>query len=289
MTLEERRKLVDPTLALAGPGEQCLSISRQCEILQIHRSGFYYTPRPMLEEDLRIMRLLDDLHTEDPCRGTRRLADELLEKGVDIGRDKVRRLMQAMRIKAVYCVPRTTVIDATKYKHPYLLRDLEINRKNQVWAVDITYLPIRGGFMYMVAVIDVHTRYLLNWSISNSMEAEWVVGMIKEAIAWHGKPEIINSDQGCQFTSEAYTAMFRKDGAAEGVKISMDGKGRAIDNVFIERFWRTLKHEHLYLNPPTDGGQLYTTCKHFVHFYNEKRKHSSIGKVTPGVRYRMAA
>jgi putative transposase len=282
MTLEQRRALIEP-------GCKELSIVRQCEVLEIHRSGFYYSPRPMCEEDLRIMRLMDELHMEDPCRGTRRLADELQDIGVMIGRDKVRRLMQAMRIKAVYCVPRTTVADKTKYKFPYLLRDLKITRKNQVWAVDITYLPIRGGFMYMVAVIDLYSRYILNWSISNSMDAEWVVGMLKEAISLHGKPEIINSDQGCQFTSEAYTAMFRKDGVAEGVKISMDGKGRAIDNVFIERFWRTLKHDHLYLNPPTDGGQLFTTCKHFVHFYNEKRKHSSIGKVTPAVRYRMAA
>ena len=282
MTLDQRRALVDPA-------HQELSIVRQCEVLEIHRSGFYYIPRPMCEEDLRIMRLMDELHMEDPCRGTRRLSDELLEKGVMIGRDKVRRLMQAMRIKAVYCVPRTTVADATKYKFPYLLRDLKIARRNQVWAVDITYVPIRGGFMYMVAVIDLYSRYILNWSISNSMDAEWVVAMVKEAIAMHGKPEILNSDQGCQFTSEAYTALFRKDGAAEGVRISMDGKGRAIDNVFIERFWRTLKHEHLYLAPPTDGVELYTTCKRFVHFYNEKRKHSSIGKVTPAVRYRMAA
>jgi len=282
MTLEQRRALIEP-------GLKEMSVVQQCDVLEIHRSGFYYTPRPMCEEDLRIMRLMDELHMEDPCRGTRRLADELEEKGVLIGRDKVRRLMQAMRIKAVYCVPRTTVADATKYKFPYLLRDLKIVRRNQVWAVDITYVPIRGGFMYMVAVIDLYSRYILNWSISNSMDAEWVVGMIKEAIALHGKPEIINSDQGCQFTSEAYTAMFRKDGVAEGVKISMDGKGRAIDNVFIERFWRTLKHEHLYLAPPTDGVELYTTCKRFVHFYNEKRKHSSIGKVTPAVCYRMAA
>lgn len=282
MTLEQRRALIDPDLSK-------LSIVRQCEVLDIHRSGFYYKPKPMREEDLHIMRLMDELHMEDPCRGTRRLVDELLEKGVRAGRGKVRRLMRAMRIKAVYCVPRTTVADKTKYKFPYLLRGLKITRPNQVWALDITYLPIRGGFMYMVAVIDLYSRYIVNWSISNSMEAEWVVGMLKEAIALYGKPEIINSDQGSQFTSEEYTSLFRKGGVAEGVKISMDGKGRAIDNVFIERFWRTLKHEHLYLNPPAEGGELYTTCKQFVHFYNEKRKHSSIGKVPPGARYRMAA
>jgi putative transposase len=282
MSLEQRRALVDP-------GLEGMSIVRQCDVLEIHRSGFYYVPHAMHAEDLRIMRLMDELHMEDPTRGTRRLVDELLDKGVKLGRDKVRRLMQAMRIKAVYCIPRTTVVDATKYKFPYLLRGLKIKHRNQVWAVDITYVPIRGGFMYMVAVIDLYSRYILNWSISNSMEAEWVVGMIKEAIALHGKPEIINSDQGSQFTSEAYTALFRKGDVAEGVRISMDGKGRAIDNVFIERFWRTLKHEHLYLTPPTDGLELYTACKRFVHFYNEKRKHSSIGKLTPAARYRMAA
>lgn len=282
MTLEQRRALVDPDI-------QGLSIVRQCDVLEIHRSGFYYVPHPVHAEDLRIMRLMDELHMEDPTRGTRRLVDELLDKGVKIGRDKVRRLMQAMRIKAVYCVPRTTVTDKTRYKFPYLLRGLKIERPNQVWAVDITYVPIRGGFMYMVAVIDLYSRYILNWSISNSMEAEWVTAMITEAIAIHGKPDIINSDQGCQFTSEAYTALFRKGGVAEGVRISMDGKGRAIDNVFIERFWRTLKHEYLYLAPPSDGLELYTVCKRFVHFYNEKRKHSSIGKVTPAARYRMAA
>lgn len=282
MTLAQRRALVEP-------GLKGLSIVRQCEVLEIHRSGFYFKPVQMYGEDLRIMRLMDELHMEDPCRGTRRLVDELRDRGVKIGRDKVRRLMQAMRIKAVYCVPRTTVADKARYKFPYLLRDLKVIRRNQVWAVDITYLPIRGGFMYMVAVIDLYSRYVLNWSISNSMDASWVAAMITEAIALHGKPEILNSDQGSQFTSEEYTALFRKGGVAEGTRISMDGKGRAIDNVFIKRFWRTLKHEHLYLNPPSEGVELYRTCKQFVHFYNEKRKHSSIGKVTPAVRYRMAA
>ncbi|MBK9698579.1 MAG: IS3 family transposase [Flavobacteriales bacterium] len=232
---------------------------------------------------------MDLLHLEDPAKGTRMLAKDLADHGFAVGRARVRRLMRLMRNKAVYCMPRTTVIDAAKYKHPYLLRDLKIERRNQVWAVDITCLPVKGGFMYMVAVIDVHTRYLLNWSISNTMEAEWVTGMISEAIAMHGKPEIINSDQGCQFTSEAYTALFRKGGVAEGVLISMDGKGRAIDNVFIERFWRTLKHGHLYLAPPMDGIALYQSCARFIERYNNKRKHSSLGYRTPAACYRVAA
>ena len=289
MPLDVRRTLVDRELA-TKPGDQGgLSISKQCAVLEIHRSGLYYTPRPVIDEDLQLMRLMDLLHLEDPAKGTRMLAKDLADHGFAVGRARVRRLMRLMRNKAVYCMPRTTVIDAAKYKQPYLLRDWKIERRNQVWAVDITCLPVKGGFMYMVAVIDVHTRYLLNWSISNTMEAEWVTGMISEAIAMHGKPEIINSDQGCQFTSEAYTALFRKGGVAEGVLISMDGKGRAIDNVFIERFWRTLKHGHLYLAPPMDGIALYQSCARFIERYNNKRKHSSLGYRTPAACYRVAA
>jgi len=289
MSLDERRKLVDHELANKPANTGGLSIVRQCAILGIHRSGLYYTPQPVDEQDLRIMRVMDLIHLEDPTKGTRRIVKDLLDHGFDVGRAHVRSLMRQMRIRAVYCLPRTTVIDAAKYKHPYLLRDLKIERRNQVWAVDITYVPVRGGFMYMVAVIDVHTRYLLNWSLSNTMEADWVAAMMSEAIAMHGKPEIINSDQGCQFTSEAYTALFRKGSVAEGVSLSMDGKGRAIDNVFIERFWRTLKHEHLYLAPPVDGLALYASCKAFVDRYNNRRKHSSLGYRTPADCYRLAA
>lgn len=289
MSVEQRHKLIDQELARPKREGAVLSIVKQCAFLEVHRSGFYYTATPTAEDDLLTMRVIDRLHLEDPCMGTRMLSKELRALGIMAGRARVRRLMRLMRIKAVYCVPRTTVIERAKYKHPYLLRDLAIVRRNQVWAVDITYLPIRGGFMYMVAVIDVHTRYLLNWSISNSMEAAWVVAMIKQAIAKHGKPEIINSDQGSQFTSEEYTDLFRKGGAAQGVKISMDGKGRAIDNVFIERFWRTLKHNHLYLAPPVDGLALYASCKRFVDRYNNRRLHSSLDYRTPAACYLLAA
>lgn len=194
MSLEERRKLVDVELAMSGAKKDRLSIVKQCEVLDIRRSGFYYTATPTDEDDLRVMRVMDELHMEDPCMGTRMLSKELRAKGIMAGRARVRSLKRLMRIKAVYCVPRPPYggIDRIKYKHPYLLRGLDIDRRNQVWSVDITYLPVRGGFMYMVAVIDVHTRYLLNWSISNSMEAAWVTAMITEAIAIHGRPEIIN-------------------------------------------------------------------------------------------------
>ncbi len=248
MPLDVRRTLVDRELA-TKPGDQGgLSISKQCAVLEIHRAGSITPHDQSLTRTCRLMRLMDLLHLEDPAKGTRMLAKDLADHGFAVGRARVRRLMRLMRNKAVYCMPRTTVIDAAKYKHPYLLRDLKIERRNQVWAVDITCLPVKGGFMYMVAVIDVHTRYLLNWSISNTMEAEWVTGMISEAIAMHGKPEIINSDQGCQFTSEAYTALFRKGGVAEGVLISMDGKGRC-DR---QRLHRTLL-AHAQARSPVPG------------------------------------
>jgi putative transposase len=181
------------------------------------------------------------------------------------------------------------VIDAAKYKHPYLLRGLKIDRPHQVWAIDITYIPMRGGYMYLCAIIDLYSRFIVGWSVSNTMEAEWVCAVVRDAVAVHGKPEIINSDQGSQFTSDEYQKLFKEGQPCEAVRISMDGKGRAIDNVFIERFWRTLKHEHIYLRPPEDGVDLCRTCAQFIHYYNHRRKHSSIGNVPPVRRLPMAA
>ena len=181
------------------------------------------------------------------------------------------------------------MIDKTRYKHPYLLRGLAIDRPHQVWAIDITYIPMRGGYMYLCAIIDLWSRYIVGWSVSNTMEAEWVCGVVRDAVATHGTPEIINSDQGSQFTSDEYQRLFKEGQPCEGVRISMDGKGRAIDNVFIERFWRTLKHEHIYLRPPHDGVDLCRTCAQFIHYYNHRRKHSSIGNVAPVKRLPMAA
>lgn len=282
MPLPERIKLVE-----RGSAE--LSVARQCEVLAINRSSLYYKPRPAAEMDLQLMRLLDELHLEDPTRGTRRISVELRALGFKAGRYRVRTLMRRMRLKCVFRRPRTTVIDAVKYKHPYLLRGLAITRPHQVWAIDITYIPMRSGYMYMCAIIDLHSRYLVGWSISNTMEAEWVAAVVRDAVAEHGKPEIINSDQGSQFTSDVYRNLFKPGGACHQVRISMDGKGRAIDNVFIERFWRTLKHDHIYLNPPTDGVELCQRCAQFIHYYNHRRKHSSLGYVPPIQRLRMAA
>ncbi|MBS1581997.1 MAG: IS3 family transposase [Bacteroidetes bacterium] len=282
MSRSEQRAMID-----RSHGE--LTIAAQCAAVGLPRSTLYYKPRPAKEEDLRTMRLLDELHLEDPTRGTRRLCLELQEQGMPVGRAKVRSLMRRMRLGCVYRRPRTTVVDAIKHKHPYLLKGLVIDRPHQVWAIDITYVPIRGGYMYLCAIIDLYSRYIVGWSVSNTMEAEWVCTVVRDAASVHGRPEIINSDQGSQFTSDAYQKLFKEGGPCQGVRISMDGKGRAIDNVFIERFWRTLKHEHIYLRPPEDGVDLCRTCSQFIHYYNHRRKHSSIGNVPPIKRLSMAA
>lgn len=276
-------------VGLVERGHKHLNLTQQCAILQIQRSTLYYKPRPASDVDLQLMRLLDELNLEDPTRGTRRLSVELQEKGLLVGRCKVRTLMRRMRMRCVYRTPRTTVIDAIKYKHPYLLRGLPITRAHQVWAIDITYIPMRGGYMYMCAIIDLYSRYIVGWSVSNTMEAEWVAAVVRDAVAEHGKPQIINSDQGSQFTSDVYAKLFAKDQPCEGVRISMDGKGRAIDNVFIERFWRTLKYERIHLSPPTDGVDLCRICSQFIHYYNHQRKHSSLGYTPPAQRLRVAA
>ena len=263
-----------------------MSISKQCELLSISRSSLYYKPCATNTVDLTIMRIMDEMYLEDPTRGTRRYMDDLALRGIFIGRDKIRSLMRTMSIAAIYPKPRTTVIDPAKYKYPYLLRGLKIKRANQVWQIDISYIPMASGFMYLCAVIDVYSRFIVGWSISNSMDADWVVSTLKEAVKVNGKPEIINSDQGSQFTSDEYIGFVK---SFESIKISMDGKGRATDNVYIERFFRTIKYDKIYLEPPVDGLHLHTMCEQFIHFYNCKRSHSSIGKVPPIKAYRKAA
>ena len=266
--------------------EGAISICNQCELLGISRSTLYYTPAQASEKDLMMMEELDRLYTEDPTRGTRRMAAELNKKGYRSGRCHVRTLMQIMRLKTVYCRPRTTVIDPAKYKYPYLLRNLTIKHPNQVWALDITYIPMRRGYMYMLAIMDLYSRYIVGWSLSNTMEAEWVVHTLRAAIEVHGKPEIINSDQGSQFTSDEYVGYVKSLGS---VRISMDGKGRALDNAYIERFFRTIKYEKIYLEKPETGKDLQQLCEQFINYYNERRDHSSIGKRPPVQAYKQAA
>lgn len=277
--LEEKKKLLDPN-------DPDLSLCKQCKMLQINRSSLYYKPCQAVTSDLHAMRIMDEMYLEDPTRGTRRYSVELKNYHIHIGRDKVRSLMRLMGIYSIYCKPRTTVTDPTAYKYPYLLRGLKICRPNQVWKIDISYIPMASGFMYLCAIIDVYSRYITGWSISNSMESDWVVSTLQQAIAINGKPEIINSDQGTQFTSEAYIGYLKSQ---ETIKISMDGKGRATDNAHIERFFRTIKYDKIYLEPPVDGLHLYQICEEFINYYNNKRTHSSIGKVPPLLVYKNAA
>lgn len=191
-----------------------------------------------------------------------------------------------MRLKTVYCRPRTKIADPGKYKYPYLLRNLEIRKPNYEWILDITYVPIGRGYMYLLAIMDVYSRCILGWSLSNTMDAEWVIEVLRNAILRNGKPEIFNSDQGSQFTSEEYMNFVK---SLETVRISMDGKSKALDNFYIERFFRTIKYEKIYLENPETGNNLHAACSQFIHYYNERRDHSSIEDVPPMLAYRTAA
>ncbi len=278
MTDEQKKIMVD--------SEDCVSISKQCHLLDIKRSTYYYKPHPINDKDIEIMNEIDKLHTEDPTRGTRRMMDELQKQNLNIGRQHVRKLMQIMRLKTVYCKPRTTFIAPGRYKYPYLLRNLTINRVNQVWAVDITYVPMQKGYMYLFVIMDIYSRYIIGWSVSNTMETSWITQTLLQAIKQFGIPEIINSDQGSQFTSQEYVSCIK---SLESCQISMDGKGRAIDNVFVERFFRTIKYEKLYLIQLDNGVEVIKACNEFITYYNCRRGHSSLQKRTPENVYKSTA
>jgi putative transposase len=270
---------------LVESNHQKLSIVKQCELLAISRSGLYYEPVKESAGNLCLMRLLDEQYFKTPFYGVERLLVLLVVMGYTINRKRLRRLMKLMGWQTLYCTPRTTRIDPAAYKYPYLLKGLSVEIKNQVWAIDITYLPMKNGFMYLCAVIDLHTRYVVGWSVSNSMTAEWCAEIVKEAIATNGKPGIINSDQGSQFTSDVYINLLKEN----DIQISMDGKGRAIDNIFIERLWRTVKYEHIYLYVYPDGLSLYKGLQQYFTFYNDERRHQSLNYETPLTLYQRAA
>ena len=264
-----------------------ISISRQCELLQIHRSGLYYTPVAENEENLHLMRLLDEQYLNTPFYGIRRLTKLLNKKGYPVNHKRVKRLMKLMGWQTIYRKPNTSWKDKEHKVYPYLLKDLKIDHSNQVWGIDITYIPMRRGYMYLCAIIDLHTRYVVNWSISNTMTAEWCCQVVAEAVKMNGKPEIINSDQGSQFTSIDYTELLQSP--VMDIKISMDSKGRAIDNIFIERLWKSVKYECVYLNVFEDGVQLYEGLQKYFNFYNTERLHQSLDYQTPESLYRKAA
>jgi putative transposase len=262
-----------------------LSITVQCNLLSLHRSSFYYVPVGESEQNLAIMRWLDEQYFSTPFYGVLRLTALLQVAGYPVSVKRVRRLMKKVNWQTIYREPRTTISNKTHYKYPYLLKGLKIIRRNQVWAMDITYIPMEKGFMYLTAIIDLHSRYVIHWSLSNTMSAEWCTEVLKQAIELHGKPEIFNTDQGSQFTSE----VFIKELKSNEIKISMDGKGRALDNIFIERLWRSVKYENVYLNVYENGLSLWKGLNDYFSFYNNERLHQSLEYKTPKDVYQLAA
>ena len=258
-----------------------LSVTRQSELLGLNRSGVYYTPRPLSAEDLRLMRRIDELHLEHPFYGARRLSKQLQREGIEVGRLHVTGLMRRMGIEALYRRPRTSIPARDAFIYPYLLGGLAIERANQVWSSDITYLPMAHGFLYLVAILDVASRKVLAFRISNTMTADFCVEALQEAISRFGPPEILNTDQGAQFTSEAWTDVAK----AANIRISMDGKGRWIDNVFIERLWRSVKYEDVYLRAYENGREVQAGLTQYFDFYNRRRIHQTHDYRTPDEVY----
>ncbi|XIA61997.1 IS3 family transposase [Bradyrhizobium sp. TZ2] len=258
-----------------------LSITRQAEVLQISRGSVYYLPRPVPDADLAIMRRLDRLHLEFPFAGSRMLRGLLAAEGCKIGRRHVKTLMRRMGIEALYRRPRSTKPEPGHKIYPYLLRGMEITRPNQVWAMDITYIPMERGFVYLAVVLDWATRRVLSWRLSITMEAAFCVETLEDAMARHGKPEIFNTDQGSQFTGAAFTGVL----ADNGIAISMDGKGAWRDNVFVERLWRSVKYEEVYLRAYETVGEARHSIGRYLDFYNGRRPHSSLDGATPDQAY----
>jgi putative transposase len=258
-----------------------LPITRQAGVLNISRGSVYYLPRPVSETDLAIMRRLDRLHLEHPFAGSRMLRGLLAAEGCKIGRRHVRTLMRRMGIEALYRRPRTTKPEPGHKIYPYLLRGMEITRPNQVWAMDITYIPMARGFVYLAVVLDWFSRRVLSWRLSITMEASFCVETLEDALARHGKPEIFNTDQGSQFTGAAFTGAL----AEKGITISMDGKGAWRDNVFVERLWRTIKYEEVYLRAYESVADARQSMGRYLDFYNTRRPHQSLDGATPDQAY----
>jgi putative transposase len=268
-----------------------LPITRQCKILDLSRSSLYYQPVPISTEDLNIMSLIDEIHLRYPFYGSRRIRDELLDNGFHSSRGRVRHFMKRMGIEALYRKPRLSIPQPGHKVYPYLLRDKTITRANQVWATDISYIPLARGYIYLVAVMDWASRKVLSWRLSNTLDTSFCLEALEEALELYGSPEIFNSDQGSQFTSEAFTAKLKE----HGIRISMDGRGRWMDNVFIERLWRSVKYEEVYLKAYDSIAVARKELKEYFDFYNKRRRHQSLDKKTPDeiywntLKHRMAA
>jgi putative transposase len=258
-----------------------LPVIRQCQLLDLARSTAYYQPVPVSEADLLLMRRIDELHLKWPFLGARRLRALLRAEGCEVGRKHVATLMRELGIATLYRKPKTSTPGAAHRVYPYLLRDLAIERPNQVWATDITYIPMAKGFLYLVAIMDWASRRVLTWRTSNTLTADFCVTALEEAIARYGTPEIFNSDQGAQFTSQQFTQVLD----AKGIRISMDGRGRWVDNVFVERLWRSLKYEEVYLNAYGSIPEANRNIASYFDFYNRVRPHQGLGSLTPDAAY----
>ncbi len=269
MSLLQRRSLVDP----AAPG----SARQQCQWLGLHRSTYYYQPVPASSEDLLLMRILDEQYLETPQYGYRKMKLALAQAGYVVNHKRIRRLMQTMGLEAIYPKVNTSKPAAGHKIYPYLLRGMAIIRVHQVWATDITYVPMAEGYMYLMAIIDLYSRYVLGWSIANTMDAEWCSRVLRQTLENYPAPEIFNTDQGSQFSSEEFTGTL----LGANIRISMDGKGRALDNIFVERLWRTVKYENIYLKAYGDGWQLESGLQTYFEFYNHRRFHQSLNYRTP--------
>jgi putative transposase len=263
------------------PADATISVRRQCELLGVNRSSVYYRPAGESEENLRLMRLIDEQYTRTPFYGSRRMKIALEEQGYPVNRKRVARLMKLMGIEAVYPKPKLSQPGEGHQIYPYLLEGVAVERVNQVWSTDITYIRMAGGFVYLVAVMDWYSRYVLSWALSLTLELEFCLEALKAALR-HGRPEIFNSDQGAQFTSERFTGELEK----RGIAVSMDGRGRCLDNIFIERLWRSLKYEEVYLHDYRLVPEAGQGIGGWFRFYNQERPHQSLGYQTPAAIWR---
>src|SRR3989338_169368 len=255
-----------------------VSVRRQCELLELSRSSLYYEPVPISEENLRLMNVIDEEFTRRPCLGSRQMKWRLWDLGYWVGRNRVRRVMCVLGLEAVFPKKNTSRRNPEHPVYPYLLRDVVITRPNQVWSMDITYIRLGKGFVYLAAVVDWHSRYVIAWRLSNTLTADFCVECLEDALQY-GKPEIFNTDQGCQFTSQEFTSVLLD----RGIQISMDGRGRALDNIFVERLWRTVKYEDVYLRGYQNIPEAQEGLRNYFDYYNMQRRHSSLEHKTPWV------
>jgi putative transposase len=259
-----------------------LPVTRQCQLLALPRSSFYYTGHDVPEEELALMRLIDQCHLQHPYYGSRRIRGWLIDQhDLTVNRKRVRRLMRQMGLTALYPKRNLSRRNQAHRVYPYLLRNLAIDRFNQVWATDVTYIPMAKGFVYLVAIIDWYSRKVLSWQLSNTLDADFCVDALQQALRRYGRPAIFNTDQGCQFTSEAFTSVLRDN----DIRISMDGKGRWVDNVFVERLWRSLKYEEVYLKAYDSIAEARRSIGNYLTFFNTERRHQSLGDRTPDAVY----